>query len=264
MTLSELQKEAMAKKPGLPARRQAEMEMWSDWKASGEDPNKLQPLVGSFQNLVQSQVRKFSGQVPVPTPVIEAEVNQQLLNAFRTYDPTYLGKTTGQPAALSTHVYGLLRKSGRFIKKYQNVGAMPEKRINRITEYKTAMGMMSEDLMREPTPLEIADKLKWPIAEVGRMQSEMRRDLLTSGYEGAAEVSNPAALIPPKDLEIIRLIKYELAPREYTVLEYSLGLNGKPSLGTGEIAKKLGVSAPTVSRIKNKVEKKFREYGGGI
>lgn len=255
---------AAAKKPGLSARREAEMGMWREWKASGEDPVKLEPLVASFQNLAQSQVRKFSGQVPVPTPVIQAEVNQQLLNAFRTYDPDYLGKKTGRPAALSTHVYGLLRKSGRFIKKYQNVGAIPEKRINKITDFKNAMGELSEDLSREPTSMELSDKLQWAPAEVNRMQLEMRRDLLVSGYEGTSEMSNPAAMIPPKDLEIIRLIKYELAPREYTVLEYSLGLNGKPVLGTGDIAKKIGVSAPTVSRIKNKVEKKFREYGGGI
>jgi len=253
-----------AKRPGLSARRQAEMELWNQWKASGEDPVKLEPLVASFQNLAQSQVRKFSGRVPLPTPVIEAEVNQQLLNAFRTYDPNYVGKKSGKPAALSTHVYGLLRKSGRFIKKYQNVGAIPEKRINKITEYKGALSQLSEDFGREPTSMEISDKLQWAPAEVNRMQLEMRRDLLTSGYEGAVELSNPSSMIPPKDLEIIRLIKYELAPREYTVLEYSLGLNGKPTLGTGEIARRIGVSAPTVSRIKNKVEKKFREYGGGI
>lgn len=258
-----LLKAAMAKKTG-PTRKELELQMWQDWKASGEDPAKLEPLVASFQNLTNSQVRKFSGQVPVPVPVIQAEVNQQLLNAFRTYDPNYKGKRTGKGAALSTHVHGLLRKSGRYIKKYQNVGGMPEKRINNITKYKNAMFELQEEFGREPTDLELSDKLQWAPAEIGRMQSELRKDLLTSAYEADDMIANPSAMVPSRDMEIIQLIKYELTPREYQVLEFSLGLNGKPQLGTGQIATRLGVSAPTVSRIKNKVQAKFREYGGGL
>jgi len=258
---SQFAKAAMAAKfnPKLKARQQKDLELWHDWKNSGEAPEKLDPLFKQFRGVLNNRIRLYQGKVPVPPAVVEAEVNKQFLTALRKYDPTKLGKTTGKPAALGTYVHGQVRKSGRFIKKYQNVGYMPEKRIDKITEYNTAKEEMKDQLLREPTSMELSARLNWPLAEVSRMEAEQRKDYIASGFEQEG-MSDPTFFMPSRDREVLNLIKYELDARENYVLEHSLGLNGKPKKGTGEIAKDLGVSAPTVSRIKARVHEKIRTY----
>ena len=118
---------------------------------------------------------------------------------------------------------------------------------------------MKEELLRDPTAMELATRLSWSLAEVQRMESEQRSDYIASGFE-AEGMSDPTFYMPSRDREVIQLIRYELDDRENYVLEHTLGLNGKPKKGTGEIAKDLGVSAPTVSRIKARVYDKIRQY----
>ena len=96
------------------------------------------------------------------------------------------------------------------------------------------------------------------------METELRKDLLASEFDYRPETGDPTFLMPSRDREIIQLIKYELTPREQLVLEYKLGMGGKPRLGTAEIAKKLGVSSPTVSRVVTKIQKLVESYGGGF
>lgn len=242
--------------------RDAEMQMWQEWKSSGENPDLLEPLLNAYQPAIQAKVNEFAGQVPIPVAALRAEAEKRALDAFRTYDPEYVGAQSGKKAQLHTHVFNKLRKVRRFVVKYQNVGTMPEKRAEKITEYRTAFAELSEDLGREPTEHELASKLHWAPAEVGRMQSEQRMDLLSSGFDALSV--DPSFTMPSRDREIVQLLKYELTPRENLVLDYSMGLNGKPQLGTTEIAAKLGVSAPVVSRIKTKLMKKIQEYGGGF
>jgi len=260
-TASALRLKIAGKKKNLTSRRQQEMLMWNEWKDSGEDPHKLDPLVKSMDGLVNYRVNQFAGRVPLPTPAIEAEVNKHLIQALRDYDPNYVGQS-GNKAQLHTHVTNRLKKVRRFVTKYQNIGAIPEKRSENITEFRTIRTEMSDGLGREPSTEELADKLKWAPAEVVRMQSEERRDLLTSAH--ISESTDPSVLWPSRDNEVIALLRYELTPRENLVMDYSMGLRGKQKLGTNDIAQRLGVSPPTVSRIKGKIAKKFEEYGGGF
>lgn len=259
----ELFKQA-AKRDSLQDLQAREMAMWNEWKASGEDPDKLRPLIKSFKPLIKNRVNLYANKVPIPNAAIEAEVNKQFLDAVRTYDPNRIGRNTGKAASLNTHIYGRLRKAGRFIKKYQNVGTIPEKRIDQITPFKVARGELQDGLGREPSVSELASHLKWSPAEVTRMETELRKDLLASEFDYRPETGDPTFLMPSRDREIIQLIKYELTPREQLVLEYKLGMGGKPRLGTAEIAKKLGVSSPTVSRVVTKIQKLVESYGGGF
>lgn len=251
----------VAAKRDLQSRRKQEAALWDEWKASGEDPEKLTPLVKSMDGMVNFRVNQFAGRVPIPTPAIQAEVNKHLIQALRDYDPNYVGKS-GNTAQLHTHVTNRLKKVRRFVTKYQNVGAIPEKRSENITEFRTARMEMSDALGRDPSTEELSDKLQWAPAEVSRMQSEERKDLLTSGH--ISDNADPSALWPSRDKEVIDLLRYELSPRENLVMDYSMGLRGQPRLGTNDIALRINVSPPTVSRIKGKIAKKFQEYGGGF
>jgi DNA-directed RNA polymerase specialized sigma subunit len=61
--------------------------------------------------------------------------------------------------------------------------------------------------------------------------------------------------------EVLKLIPYELSPEENAVFEHVYGTGGKPQLGTGDIAKRLNMSAPKVSRVKSAIAEKIKKYG---
>lgn len=234
--------------PDLDLKKERELEMWKAWKASGESPEALKPLLRSFRPMIQAKVNVYKGKLRmIPDSTIEAEFYIQFVNALRSYDP---GK-----GSLGTYVYRYLDKAKRFVVENQNIGRIPENRAYKIKSFTTTRDELSEELGRPPTDDELAKKLGWDKAEVERMESELRNDLVAQGFE-----DDPYSFTPSKSEETLRLFKYELAGEEREVYEYLTGF-GKPQLlSTGDIAKKMGIPDYKVSRIKQGIQTKLKRY----
>ena len=230
-------------------RRAREFEMWKKWKLGGMKPEDLSPLLRSFRPLIQSKINVYKGKVKmIPDSAIEAEFQLRFVEGLRKYDPT-------KGVALSTYLYRYLDKAKRFIVENQNVGRIPENRIYKIKQYTVARDELSDELGTVPSTKQVAQKLGWSVKETERMESELRNDLTSQGFE-----EDPYALTPSKSEEVIRLFKYELSGDERTVYEYLTG-QGKPQkTSTAEIAKLIKQPDYKVSRIKNSIQKKLKRY----
>lgn len=228
--------------------KEQELELWKKWKHGGKKDEDLEALIQSFRPLMAEKMKAYKGRVKlIPDSAIEAEFQLRLVEGLDSFDPS--------KASLSTYLYRYLDKAKRFIAENQNVGRIPETRIYQIKKYQTAVAELSEDTGRPPTPAEIAKKLGWSVAEVDRMDAELRNDLLSQGFE-----DDPYALTPSKSEEVLRLFKYELSGQERTVYEYLTGY-GKPKLeSTGDIARKMGLQDYQVSRYKESIQKKLSKY----
>jgi len=233
----------------LSDKKAREIEMWRKWKAGGMRPEDLQPLLRSFRPLIQSKVNVYKGKVKmIPDSAIEAEFQLRFVEALRSYDPS-------KGSALSTYVYRYLDKAKRFIVENQNIGRIPENRIYKIKQFTTARDELADELGRPPTVKDLKQRLGWPEKELDRMESELRNDLMTQGFE-----EDPYALVPSKSEEVLRLFKYELSGKEKDVYEHLTGY-GKPQItSTAQIAKKVGIPDYQVSRIKNSIQKKLKRY----
>jgi len=227
-----------------------ELELWRKWKEGGENPRDLAPLLRSFKPLIRSKANVYKGKVKmIPDSAIEAEFQLRFVDALRTYDP--------KKGSLGTYIYRYLDKSKRFIVENQNIGRIPENRVYKIRQYTSARDELSEDLGRVPSVEEVSQRLGWRLAEAKRMDSELRNDLLTQGFE-----EDPYSLTPSKSEEVLRLFKYELTGNERAVYEHLTGY-GRPKLSsTSEIAKKLKMPDYQVSRLKNAIQKKLKRYLG--
>jgi DNA-directed RNA polymerase specialized sigma subunit len=249
-----LNKEAFAsrRKPTpLGATAQKELEMWKQWQSSGKKPEHLRPLVKSLQPLVKHRSRVFEGRVrDIPPAVIQAEFQKQLVGALETFDPNK-GK-------MGTWVTNRLMKANRFINTYQNPARIVETRIGGITDLHNAEDALKQQLGRTPTSHEIADRMKWPVKEVRTLQTEVRKAYPT-GYYGPAD---PTSITPSRTKEVMKLLPYDLTPDENAVFEHVYGIGGKKPMGTNQIAGKLNMSAPKVSRLKKAIADKWRKYGG--
>lgn len=233
-------------------RAQQDLELWRKWKSDPSDDNLL-PLMERLQPLVTQTVNRWSA-APVPTPAIRAMANVNLKKAINTYDPS-------KGASLATYATWHLKKTGTFVHRYQNVGRMPDHRIERISEFNLAKDELTEKLGHQPDAKTLADHLgaKWSINEVARMERELQKDFIASQSDQTDLLTQP---ISAKELDMARYILDDLeSPEERLVYEYTMGLNGKPKLSAQEIAARMGKSGPWVSRVRGKIDKKLRARG---
>ena len=129
-----------------------------------------------------------------------------------------------------------------------------------ITAFKEAKAEITERLGYEPDAQMLADELGWSLAETARMDSELRKDYIAS-QSPDVDLLGDAAADQGREREVLRYIWHELTSDERLVFEYTLGLNGKPALSAGDIAKKMGTNQPKISRIRKKIDEKIRARG---
>lgn len=219
---------------------------WKQWKKD-KDPQKLQSLLTYVDPTVQNRVQQFAA-APIPRVAVEAEAKKQAVLAMQTFNPA-------KGANLRTHVANRMPKVFRYVAKRQNIGTIPEHRVMRISTFKKAKEELFEKLGREPTPIELADNLKWSPQEVGRMESEMRKDLGHSiSFQDMAHVDFN------RNMETINFSYYSMTPQEQIVFDYSVGAHGKQRIKATEIAKKLGVSVSQVSKIRKRMVDRIGQY----
>jgi DNA-directed RNA polymerase specialized sigma subunit len=248
----DLEKEGFAYKPKpLDHRAKNELQMWQTWQQGGKRPEHLRPLVQSLQPLVNNRSKIFMHRVrDIPPDTIRAEFHDQLITALDTFDPNK-GK-------MSTWINNRLMKANRFINTYQNPGRIGEKRIGDVGRFKASEEVLRQKLGRDPTVIEISDHAKIPQNQVRLLREEVRRALPVGQFGD----SDPTSFQMSRTNELLNLLPHDLTHDENAVFEYVHGVAGKPRLGTGDIAKKLNMSAPKVSRLKNSIAKKWREYDG--
>jgi DNA-directed RNA polymerase sigma subunit (sigma70/sigma32) len=232
------------------SRSEKDTVVWKKWKEAPTEEN-LSAVLDQMQGMINKSVSTYSS-AAVPPSAIKGAANLAVLNAIKTYDPSK-GK-------LSTHVGWHLKKVRATAAKYQNLGRIPEHRTYKITAFKEAKAEITERLGYEPDAQMLADDLGWSLAETARMDSELRKDYIAS-QSPDVDLLGDVATEEGKEREVLRYIWHELTPDERTVFEYTLGLNGKPALSAGDIAKKMSTNQPKISRIRKKIDEKIRARG---
>lgn len=224
-----------------------EQQLWLEWKKSGKDPKKLEPLMKSMSKIIGMTRSKFSG-VDIPPSMIEAEAKKHMIEAFHDYNPN-------MGAKLSTHVMNRQKRVGRFVQKHQNLARVVESRAQNWSEYTTARAELTDQLGRDPTASELGKRMKVSTREAGRYIAEDRRDLVQTGLDQNAFVS-----MPTQDRIVLKMVEEELTPEEKAVYERMFGLNGAPQQKPGDIARSLRIHPSKVSRLSASISKKIEAY----
>jgi len=231
-------------------RSDEDLRLWYKWDANGRKSNDLEPLLNRFDGAVNYTINKYktkggiSGNIP--EPALKAEVQNNLIDAFESYDPS-------KNVKLNTYATHHLKKTHRYFVTHQNTARIPEPYANRIGQYQTTYSHMQEALRRPPSVHELADELKWPVSHVETMQKSLRQDLSSHMFQ-----VDPISLQTSRWGEVKALVPYELSSQEKAVFEL-LMKEGKPVSKT-EIARKLNISPSRVSKINKKIADKIQRY----
>lgn len=242
-------KEAMAGPTDLQETQLRELDLWKKWKDNGQNPEDLKPLMQSFRPLIRKNANFWASRADMPPQAVHAAFQKQFVVALQTYDPN-------KGAKLGSWVTTNLSKgkAQRWISKYQDPIRVQENRYYKTGMWDNAYATLKDQLGRDPTTLEMSEKLGWSEAEVGRMESEKR------GLSWMDSSFDPTAVSPSKESDALKMVRYTLTPDELNVFDHLGGYYGKPQMRPGEIAKKFGFSPSKVTRIKNSITKKLEEY----
>lgn len=245
MTSAHIEKEAET-------RKKTETDLFKKWKQTGEKKH-FQDLYSSMKNLIHDAARKAAYGSNVPESAHRIYAAQNFLDALRTYDPK-------RGTALQTHVYGAVhQKAKRLNYMYQNLGHIPEPRAQQIGLYQSEHQNLRDNLGREPSAAELADKLSWNLKDVTNIQKELRKDLAMD--QGTEEVPYFES---GKEEEVLNYLYYDLSSEEKVVYEYVFGKFGKPKMIKANkkidfegIAQRTGVSSSKVRTLFGSIRNKL-------
>jgi DNA-directed RNA polymerase sigma subunit (sigma70/sigma32) len=232
--------------------KEQELKTWKRWKRT-KDYTHLNQLLSSMEPYLQSHVNKFASS-PLPRQAIESQARILAWKAFHTYDPN-------KGAALNTHLGHELKHLTRFVLEYQNVGKIPENRGIAISKFQNIKSNLTEEIGREPTVLELSDRLQWSTAEVERMQTELRQDLnVIQGKEES--FFDTGYHVTDQTNEIVQFVYHSVSPEEQKILEYSFGIGGASKLSVDDMALKLNKTPTQIRTMRMELARKIHEAGG--
>tara|TARA_Y100000310_G_scaffold281723_1_gene302433 strand:+ start:814 stop:1557 length:744 start_codon:yes stop_codon:yes gene_type:complete len=235
-----------------------QFELWQTWKDDPTEAN-LEPLLMEFEPDIEFKVSEFA-KAPVPDAAIRSKGRQLVLEGLKTYNPNKPGASS-----VRTWINWRLKKVRSFAIQNQNFGRIPEGRALQITPFKQVRADLTERFGHPPDAVslsealqEINPKYSWSLAEVERMEKELRKDRMASMSLEPDQLPN---LFESRERDILRYIYHDLTPQEKVVYEYTLGINGKPRLPAKDIAREMKISGPKVSRLRKSIDNKMRKRG---
>lgn len=260
----ELIKEASA--PHSPvdlSKKRSEEEAMLERFRKEPSPNTFMPLYNSMKPFVMRAASMNMVRSQIPKAAHEMQAAQSFMDAARTYK-----KEKG--SSFRTHAFTTVFEKGKRLNlKYQNIDYQPEARATKYQHYQNAIYVLREQLGREPSDIELADELSLPVVEIERMRKEINRDLIEQSHfsnRGLAFAQTDRAMQAARD------IYPTLEPKHQLVMEYTFGLNGKPSLvkksGKSDItaiAKAAGIKLSDVRSARKTIKRKlmgFRAFMG--
>lgn len=205
------------------------------------------PLLKAIEPIINESLRSYAG-TEAQTGTARARAKVLALDAINRYDP--------QRAKLRTHLLSHLRGLRRVTERSTAGVYVPEQWRIDSRRVDAALNDARDELGREPSDAELAERAGIPIERI-RKARQVPGVLSGSQFEGAIEMSNPSEKAWNSWVEGIY---HDSDPKDQVILEYSLGLHGKPVLQANEVAAMLKLSPGAVSQRKARLQNALDEF----
>lgn len=219
---------------------------WNKWKES-PGPASLSTALKSVNHVID--------EVPRANPnlnrnLLRGQAKQRAAQALQTYDPS-------MGASLETHVRNHLKPLT--IRSHGQARAISRGRFveETATEFKNEFRAFEETFGREPTAPEMADRMKIGVPRAKLLMERSRH------YEvPESQIESMGPVEGSEDTQVSRWTEYvyhDLTSRDQLIMDLRLGRNGKEKHGLEEISAKVGISAPGVHKILNRIADRILE-----
>lgn len=223
---------------------------YTAWKAA-PGPAGNAAVLTALRPVIDGAVRTHVGE---PNPLITSRARAMTLEGLASYDPAK-GK-------LKTHVYNHLLGLKRVNRKQTNIVRAPERVQYDRANLDDATRQLGDELGREPTDGELADRTGFSVRRMSRVRSynpAASEGAVSDPETGAGFSGNVSS--PGEDVGAAwRQIVYDdLDPYHQKVMELALGLNGRRQISNQAIAAKMGRSPGAISQAKGRIQKLIDE-----
>jgi len=234
-----------------------DLKIWREYKRAKDSGNdfmaqqKARELYQEMKGVIYNKTNNYRN-YGIPMVAVESEGRKAFKEAIDRYDPSYGTK-------LSTFVTNYLKSVGNYVKNYKDVARIPQNRATQIDNYVKTKEDLEIRKGREPNAQEMSNAMNWDLAEVQRMENELRKELTGSNLMEAGLSIDMAE--DPKRMDTLMMVYQTLSGEEKLIFEYLTGFGGKPKLDSAKkVADAVGVSPATVSRRRKSLMKKIKKY----
>jgi DNA-directed RNA polymerase specialized sigma subunit len=218
------------------------------WKQQQTDESMLDLLRKAGPTLSAS-VRSYVG-VDDPTAATHAKL--LAMKAIRGFDPK-------RGVKLRTHLMTQLQPLRRFAARRRNILNVPEQVQYELAGVAEAEKELQEVLARDPSDLEVAEKLQLSPKRLAKLRGYSRGVLAEGQYtDGQGAPTQPTVYTPGVD-RWVDYVYYDLSPIDRKIFEWRTGYNGIKKLQNNVIASKLGLSAGAISQRVDKIRKMLEQ-----
>lgn len=220
---------------------------YTGWRAK-PNPQNASLFLQAASPTIEKALRAYA---PGMGDSLKTRARIMALNAARTYDPS-------KGMKLNTYLFQTLHGLSRFYGRRSNPLYIPEGRLLDKGRLDAAENELKDELDREPTAAELADRTGLPVHRIESLRSATpasKSESSTFSEEGDSlfsQKSDPERLWAD-------YVYNEMDDKDKKIFELSTGYGGAQKVPKGEIAKRLGISAPAVSQRITKISKKLSE-----
>lgn len=210
-------------------------------------PETAGPLLNTLRPVIDESLRSYGG-TEASTATARARAKIMALDAVNRYDPNR--------AKLRTHLLSHLRGLRRTVARSTAGVYMPEQWRIDSHRVEAATNDARDELGREPSDAEIADRTSLPLGRVRRARAAPGI-LAGSQFDNAFEFNTPSVQAYQRWLDTIY---HDVDAKDQVIMDHSLGLHGRDVLPANQIATMLGVSNGAISQRRLKLQKMIDQY----
>jgi len=218
---------------------------YETWR-SAPTPQNAEPFLNALQPEIDKALQNFGGKDPD-----EYRTQAQLiaLRAAENYDPQ-------KGAGIRTHISNSLHKLTQVRQERMSVMHIPENVHAEKQHLQRKADEFKAEYDREPNLRELADLSGFSIRQIDRINRYGN-----SRTESSTESEKGDPMSQGRELKDMWLdyVYEELDPIDKKVYEWSTGYGGVEKIPKAEIAQRLKISAPAVSKRINKIVAKIEE-----
>lgn len=220
---------------------------YAKWKADKSNAN-LYACTKHLQPTIDTVLATMGG---TGNPQIAAKARVITAKAIKTYDPSH-------GASLKTHVTNQLRQLTRDLRKTDNVTSIPERvQLDGYAIYR-AEKELTDELGKEPTVQEIADRAHLSIKRI----KDVREKMHAVSTEGAYQ-DNGNNFLAGQDTDFsqdaLDYVYNDSDRMDRLIMEYTTGYGGHKPLSVAEIKAKTGLNDVQISRRKARIALRVKD-----
>jgi len=216
-------------------------------------------LLRSVDPVIKSALTTYGG-TSSKSPTLYSKARLMALQSLPSYDP--------KRAKLQTFLMSQLQGLRRAASKEERVLSVPEQVLLDRQHIFDTSKFLEEELGREPSTMELADRLKLSPKRIEYIQkyrpAMAEGSFVAQTEEGGAEPWAPA-VESDGSASWREFVYHSLDNTDKLIMEYTLGMHGRSPLSNQELAKKLRVSPGAISQRKAKIQDKIdSRYDVGV